>query len=68
MSLQVVAKHIEPPEPGGTDDDGDYEGWACEACGSVDFRLPVWRGAPLIVCVDCSKPQDWVIWVESGHE
>lgn len=66
MSLSVVTKP--PPETEGRDDDGDYEGWTCEQCGSADFRLPVWRGAPLIVCVECSKPQDAVIWIGAGDE
>lgn len=68
MSLQVVEKHIEPPEPEGTDDEGDYEDPACERCGSEDFRLRGFHGMKVHVCIDCSQPQHRLIWVEVGDE
>jgi hypothetical protein len=67
MSLQVVAK-TDPPETEGSDGGGEYGSWDCEECGHSEFRLQVWRGAPLVVCVECSKPQDAVIWIGAGDE
>jgi hypothetical protein len=68
MSLQVVAKHIEPPEPEGTDEGGDCGVWVCQQCEGAEFRLSEWRGYPVVVCVGCGKPQDSVTWIGAGDE